>query len=93
MWPPAEFRSEEEKQQFYLSNWIIASAIVVGGAAIVFFAVATNNAAVSGKRVWDRMQKCRQQKRTQIEKQYCIKIDTTHCLSLFSFAHCAQTAK
>ncbi len=47
VWPPAEFRSEEEKQQFYLSNWIIASAIVVGGAAIVFFAVATNNAAVS----------------------------------------------
>ena len=45
--PTAVFRSEEEKQQFYLSNWIIASAIVVVGAAIVFFAVATDNDAVS----------------------------------------------
>ncbi len=40
-----------------------------------------------GKRVWDRMQKCRQQKRIETEKQYCIKIDTFCCLSLFSFAY------
>ncbi len=46
-----------------------------------------------GKRVWDRMQKCRLQKRTEIKKQYCIQIDTIYHLSLFSFALFANMEK
>ncbi len=48
---------------------------------------------LGGKRVWDRMQKCRLQKRTEIEKQYCIQIDTIYYLSLFSFALFANMKK
>ncbi len=47
----------------------------------------------AGKRVWDRMQKCRQQKGIETEKQFCIKIDTFCCLSLFSFAHAYNLQK
>ncbi len=39
------------------------------------------------------MQKCRQQKRIEIEKQYCIKIDTFCCLSLFLFAYMENLQK
>ncbi len=47
----------------------------------------------SGNRVCDRMQKCRLQKRTEIEKQYCIQIDSIYYLSLFSFALFANMKK